>query len=224
MPPVTAHPEQASLRAARVSTAANLALMAIQIATGYGTGSHAIVADGMHTFVDLAIDALLFLPIWLARGRARRTGAWLPAAVTTLLPTLVGVFMLMDAIETPADGATVSTAAQTGALVVAIVVIATREYVARHLHATAAQLEDAHAHTADALKAGAWHARLDALSATAAAVGALGTLAGVHHLDQLAAMSIGAMMIGMGLFSACGVLRRCGRRVRAHFAARVYST
>lgn len=223
MPPVTAHPEQASLRAARLSAAANLALMAVQIATGYVTGSHAIVADGMHTFVDLAIDALLFLPIWLARGTARRPAAWLPATATTLLPTLAGAFMLAQALAAPADDA-VSTAAQTGALVVAIVVIATRECVARHLHATAAQLDDAHAHAVDALKAGAWHARLDALSATAAAVGALGTLAGMRHLDQLAAMTIGAMMIGMGLFSAGGVLRRCGRRVRARFAARAYGT
>lgn len=223
MPPVTAHSEQASLRAARVSTAANLALMAIQIATGYLTGSHAIVADGMHTFVDLAIDALLFLPLWLARGTAQRATAWLPAAATTLLPTLAGTFMLAQALGSTVDGAPASTVAQTGALMVAIVVIATRELVARHLHATAAQLEDSHAHAVDALKAGAWHARLDALSAGAAAVGALGSLAGVHHLDQLAALSIGAMMIGMGLFSAYGVIRRCSRRVLARFTERAYS-
>jgi divalent metal cation (Fe/Co/Zn/Cd) transporter len=216
---VSAQPEQDSLRAARTAAAANAALMAVQIVTGWLTGSHAIVADGIHTLVDLAIDALLFLALRPA-GMAllARAGAWgaaLPSTAAATLLTLTGAALIHQGLVESAGSGAVPASAQFGGLVVALLVIGTREAIARHLHAVAARIDAVHARAANALAASAWHARADAMSAGAAAIGALGTLAGFTHLDQLATFLIGAMMVGMGLFQQDGIIRRYCRRMWA---------
>lgn len=216
MPTVTAQPEQVSLRAARVGIATNVALMTIEIATGYLTGSHAIVADGIHTLVDLVIDAMLFLPLWLS-SRAGVTPpltthrkAWLPSTTAAVVLILVGGELIWQGLcGTSADG-DISPLAQTAALLIAILVICTREYVASHFHAAAKKLDPTETKAAGLLTAGAWHARADAVSAGAAAIGAAGTLGGIAHLDQLATLLIGSLMLAMGLLQE-------GSRIKAYY-------
>ncbi|MFP6560678.1 cation transporter [Paraburkholderia sp. B3] len=219
MPSAHSPSEQASLRATRNTAIANTVMMTLQIATGWLTGSHAIVADGIHTLVDLVVDALLFLPLhpgrgplaaWLA-GRA----AWLPAVAAAALPILAGSELIWHSLANAESSGTKAASAQTIALCVALLVVATRGYAARHLSAAAARIDAVHARIVDALRAGATHALADAISAAAAAVGAVGTMTGIAHLDRMAALLIGAMMLGMGLLQEDGLVRRYCRRVRA---------
>jgi divalent metal cation (Fe/Co/Zn/Cd) transporter len=197
-------PVQASRRVLTV----NLSLMTIQIVTGWLTGSNAIVADGVHTCVDLVVDAVLLAAL---APRARVLPAWLPQAFVALLLTLTGAELLWQgASATGAPGGE----AQLGALLVALTVIVARECVARHLHTVSSALEHTHADAANLLAAGAWHARIDALSAGAAAAGALGTMAGFGHVDQFATLAIGGMMCCMGLLHEGSVLRLGYRFVR----------
>jgi divalent metal cation (Fe/Co/Zn/Cd) transporter len=219
MRPASAQPEQATLRAARIAVAANAVLMAVQIATGWLTGSQAIVADGIHTLVDLAIDALLFFtlrPAGMALlARAGALGAAFPSVAAATLLTLTGAELIRQGLAEAGSAATAPASAQFGGLVVALLVLGTREAVARYLHAVAARVDVTHARAADTLTASAWHARADAMSAGAAAIGALGTMAGLAHLDQFATLLIGTMMLGMGLFQQDGLIRRYCRRMWA---------
>jgi divalent metal cation (Fe/Co/Zn/Cd) transporter len=198
-------PEQSTERASRIVLAVNLTLMTVQLTTGWLTGSHAIVADGVHSFVDLIVDAILLGALHLKPMRAR----WLPSAIIATVLMLTGAELFWQGLSEAATGDAAETSTQLCALVIAIGVIVTRECVARHLNSVSTQLESAHADAAGLLAAGAWHARIDAISAGAAALGALGTMAGVAHLDQMATLVIGGMMFCMGLLHDGG-FRRLG--------------
>jgi divalent metal cation (Fe/Co/Zn/Cd) transporter len=219
MPSVRSPSAQASLRAARNTAIANSVMMTVQIAAGWLTGSHAIVADGIHTLVDLVVDALLFLPLhpgrlplstWLAER-----AAWLPNVAAATLPILAGSELIWHSLASTENGSATAASARIVGLCVAILVIGIRGFAARHLSAAAARIDAAHKRTVDALRAGATHAMADAISAAAAAVGAVGTLTGFAHLDRMATLLIGAMMLGMGLLAEDGLLRRYCRRVWA---------
>jgi divalent metal cation (Fe/Co/Zn/Cd) transporter len=206
-----ARTEQSSLRASRIVLGANISLMSIQLVTGWLTGSHAIVADGVHTLVDLAVDAILFASL----HRKGASASWLPSAFVAMLLTLTGMELLWQG-ATEVSNSDTATFAQVCAVLVALTAMVVREGVARHLNAVSSTIEEAHnTHAVSLLSAGAWHARIDALSAGAAAVGALGTLAGFVHLDQLATLVIGAMMLWMGLLHEGSLIRLSYRFVRA---------
>jgi divalent metal cation (Fe/Co/Zn/Cd) transporter len=199
--------------------AVNIALMTIQVTTGWLTGSQAIVADGVHTFVDLIVDAILLASLRPRAFGAFACPAWLPSSIVAMLLTLTGAELLWQGMvsisASDADAsATLATSVQLCAFAVAITVIVARECVARHLNAVSSNLDDAHADAAGLLAAGAWHARIDAISAGAAALGALGAMAGFAHLDQLATLVIGGMMCCMGLFHEGSVVRIGYRFVR----------
>jgi divalent metal cation (Fe/Co/Zn/Cd) transporter len=203
-------PEHSTARASRIVLAVNLALMTVQVTTGWLTGSHAILADGVHTFVDLIVDAILLGSLHRPRMRSR----WLPSAIIATLLTLTGAELLWQGLTDTAPRDSMATSAQLCALVVAIAVIVTRECIARHLSSVSADMKGVQSDAAGLLAAGAWHARIDAVSAGAAALGALGTMAGVAHLDQMATLVIGGMMCCMGLLHEGGFLRLGFRIVR----------
>jgi divalent metal cation (Fe/Co/Zn/Cd) transporter len=204
-------PDQPTLRAARVVLTVNLALMTLQVTTGWLTGSQAIVADGVHTFVDLIVDAILLASL---KPRAFAYPAWLPSSVIAMLLMLTGGELLWQGIDAYADAPDMPTSVQLCALVAAVMVIIARECVARHLSHVSDELDDSQSDAAGLLAAGAWHARIDAISAGAAAVGALGTLAGIAHLDQIATLVIGGMMLCMGLCHEGSFVRVGYRLVR----------
>lgn len=225
MQPAAPENERVSLHAARFGVTASAVLMALQFAIGSLTGSHAIVADGAHTLVDLLVDALLFLSIQpRARQLIATTGVWalrIPSAVCTTLPVLVGSVLLLQGLaDTPASAQTLSAAAAPGttqswALLTAVLIIAIREYTARRLSRAARAIAGSDSLAAGVLTAGAWHARIDALSACAAAAGAAGTIAGLGSLDQIASTLIGAIMVGTGVLPKDSPVRECLRRCRA---------
>jgi divalent metal cation (Fe/Co/Zn/Cd) transporter len=210
MVPAEALSDQSPARVSRIVLMVNVALMTTQISAGWLTGSNAIVADGVHTTVDLVIDAILFASL---RTRTNR-GSWLPSAIVATLLTLTGAELLWQGVVEVSDAQGADTSVQLCALFIAMMVIVTRACVARHLTHVSGEMEATHAHAADVLAAGAWHARIDAISACAAALGALGTLAGFAHLDQLATVVIGGMMFCMGLLHEGGFIRLGYRFVR----------
>jgi len=225
MQPAAPKNERVSLHAVRFGVMASAVLMALQFAIGWLTGSHAIVADGTHTLVDLLVDALLFVSIQpRARQLIATTGVWavrIPSAVCTTLPIVVGSALLVQGLaDTPASAQTLAPAVapattQSWALMAAVLIIVIREYTARRLNGAARQIADADSLAAGVLTAGAWHARIDALSACAAAAGAAGTIAGLDGLDQIASTLIGAIMVGTGVLPKDSPVRECLRRCHA---------
>jgi Co/Zn/Cd efflux system component len=114
MQPVTPECKRASRGAVRFSILASASLVTLQFTIGWFSGSHAIVADGTHTVVDLLIDALLFASFYLRttqlRATPRATASWAPATLCTVLSAGAGAFFLAEGIGVPVQAATVSIA------------------------------------------------------------------------------------------------------------------
>ncbi|WP_321844764.1 cation transporter [Paraburkholderia bannensis] len=210
------------MRAARLSALASASLLALQLTIGWCADSQALIADGIHTFVDLLVDALLFASLFIGarrlRGTPRAVSSWAPATLCMTLSACAGVALLMQGFGAISDQDTTATtggATPSWVLLAALPVIAIREYTARRLNATAEKVADTDSHAASVLSAGAWHARIDALSACAAAIGAGGILAGFGHLDHIATVLIGAIMLATAILPKDSPLRKGFGRLKA---------
>lgn len=196
-----------------MASLANTALMMVQITAGWAAGSHAILADGVHTFADLAIDAILFMSLQGNAASARGSGRPEAAAMTSFLISAILMFTGIELLWQSVSGATGNPAPSANVricmLLVAVMAIVVKEWVARYLTQSALRAGTVRG---GVLAAAAWHARADAVSACVAAVGALSALAGFPGVDRLAAALIGCLLLGMGLRQAGAPIKGAFRR------------
>ncbi|PRE45422.1 cation transporter [Burkholderia multivorans] len=222
-------------RDAHIGVLAGALLMTLQLGIGWLSRSHAIIADGTHTFIDLIVDCLLYASL---HPRARRfmkirrvRAAWASTALCTLLSAVAGAgFVVQGFASEPARAETLThgtaAAAPGWAILTALLVLVIRGYAARRLGSAAEAIADTDSGAAGILAAGAWHARIDALSACVAAAGAVGMAAGLGDLDQIATALIGSIMLSTAVLQRngpvrCGLARlaaRVRRRLAAHHA------
>ncbi len=176
----------------------NIALAVIKIVVGFSAASLALVADGIHSFSDLATDVAVLLGLRLGskapdqshpygHGRAETFSAVLIA----LILILVGGVMIYYA--TMAIARDEVTSPKVAVLIAAIVSIAAKEWLYRATKKVAIQSHSA------ALYANAWHHRSDALSSVAVAIGFISLEFGFGHGDQIAAIAVGMMIIWVGI-------------------------
>ena len=176
----------------------NIALAVIKIAVGFFAASLALVADGIHSFSDLATDVAVLLGLRLGskapdqnhpygHGRAETFSA----IVIALILILVGGVMIYYA--TTAIARDEVTSPNIAVLIAAIVSIAAKEWLYRATKKVAIQSHSA------ALYANAWHHRSDALSSVAVAIGYISLEFGFGHGDQVAAIAVGMMIIWVGV-------------------------
>jgi len=179
-------------------------LMTLQIVMGRSSHSDGLLADGVHTLVDLIADALLLIAFSLnARlsGMRRYDGrgsydGYASLAIGALL-VATGVEMLWHAtlgLESVAHSARIDLSA----LGVAIFALLAKEALFQCMVREAKRMKSA------VLHANAWHARSDAVSSLLVVIGIVGNLAGLTLLDEVAAGIIGLMVlrIGWGFASA----------------------
>ncbi|CAD6556993.1 cation diffusion facilitator family transporter [Paraburkholderia metrosideri] len=189
-------------RVARKSTfasiALNTALMMLQIIIGTFAHSQALIADGVHSLADLISDFVVLIA-------NRHSGAKPDAdhnyghsryeTVASLflgaLLIAVGVGMLWRAGARLANLQSIP-AVHLSALVVAVLVLVSKESLFRYMLREAQRVRSA------MLIANAWHARSDAASSLVVAIGIAGSIAGVHLLDPIAAAIVGFMVARMG--------------------------
>ena len=181
-----------------VSIVLNTILMALQIIIGVFAHSQALVADGIHSLADLVSDFVVLLA-------NRHSGAKPDAdhnyghsryeTVASLflggLLIAVGVGMLWRAGTRLANLGDIP-AVHMSALVVAVIVLVSKESLFRYMLREAQRVRSA------MLIANAWHARSDAASSLVVAIGIVGSLAGVRLLDPIAAAIVGFMVARMG--------------------------
>ncbi|MEI5997221.1 cation transporter [Paraburkholderia bengalensis] len=194
----TTEKQRVARRSTYVSIALNMLLMSMQIVVGVIAHSQALVADGVHSLADLVSDFVVLLA-------NRHSGAEPDAdhnyghsryeTVASMflggLLIAVGVGMLWRAGTRLADLQHIP-AVHISALVVAIVVLLSKEGLFRYMLREAQRVRSA------MLIANAWHARSDAASSLVVALGILGSLAGVRLLDPIAAAIVGFMVARMG--------------------------
>ena len=181
-----------------IGIAINIVLSVVKIVIGSLAGSLALVADGVHSFSDVATDAAVLLGLRLGskgpdqrhpygHGRAETFSAGLIALVLILVGGAMiyyaTIVIARDEVTTP----------RLSVLIVAIVSIAAKEWLYRATQKIAIQSHS------PALYANAWHHRSDALSSVAVVIGFISLEFGFGHGDQVAAIAVGLMIIFVGV-------------------------
>lgn len=165
--------------------------------TGFGwlTQSQALVADGLHSFADLATDLLVLVAARHSNQAADQEHPYGHARIETastvglgLVLIAVAVGIVIDAGQRLLDPATLVTPAPL-ALLVALVSIIAKEFLYRYTLHVGRRIRS------PLLRANAWHHRSDAVSSLVVLVGVGGALAGMPYLDAFAAVAV-ALMIG----------------------------
>jgi len=181
-----------------VSVALNLVLMTLQVAIGVFAHSQALIADGVHSLADLISD---FIVLVANRASAEKPDAdhnyghrryeTVASLFLGALLVTVGVGMLWRAGTRLANMDNIP-AVHVSALVVAVLVLISKEALFRYMLRQAERVRSA------MLIANAWHARSDAASSLVVAVGIVGSLFGVRLLDPIAAAIVGFLVARMG--------------------------
>ncbi len=189
---------EAAKRTTLVSVVVNIVLSALQIVTGWLSGSQALIADGIHSLSDLVSDFVVLFAGHHSKaepdadhhyGHYRYENA--ATLVLGVLLVAVGVGMLWSAINKmiyPAALVQVSNIA----LWVALIALVAKEVLFRYMLAVAQRIRS------KMLIANAWHARSDAASSLVVALGIGGSLLGYPLLDPIAALIVGLMVAKMG--------------------------
>ncbi|MGH8778241.1 cation diffusion facilitator family transporter [Paraburkholderia sp.] len=175
----------------------NLLLMILQASAGLYVHSSGMLADALHSFVDLVADALVLLACLLdARAAAadptRRHPRYEPLALLALglLLGATGIEMTWQAVVRL--GANTGGVFDVMTLGVAAFTLASKEMLFRWMAREAKRTRSTLLH------ANAWHVRADAISSLLVTLAICGSLAGLTRLDDGAAALIGLMIARTG--------------------------
>jgi cation diffusion facilitator family transporter len=181
-----------------VGAVVDLLLGAAKVFAGLAAGSQALVADGIHSFSDLATD---FLVLFAAKHAHRKADAEHPyghGRIETVATVALGVALVLVAIGICYDAVRrllePELLLHPGilALVVALVSVAAKEIIYQYTARAARRLRS------KMLLANAWHSRSDAISSIVVVIGVLGTMAGFTYLDAVAAVAVALMIAKIG--------------------------
>lgn len=189
---------QATRRVTLVGALVNLLLAVSKTAIGVTVQSHALVADGIHSFSDLLSDALVYFAAKNAHHGPDRAHPYghsrYETAATLGLGTLLGLVALgivWDAGQRLFDPASLLVPGSL-AIYAALFSIMANEALYRYTARVATQLKS------EMLLANAWHHRSDAFSSIVVLIGVAGTMAGLPYLDAIAAAVVGLMIGHIG--------------------------
>lgn len=191
----------------------NVVLAVGKIATGVVARSNALIADGIHSFSDLATDVVVLFGLRASRRPADETHSYGHGRFETVAALFVGLALVAagGGIGWSAVLSVVSVAAgavlpRPGgvALVAAGVSIVAKEALFQWTAAVGRRTGS------PVMVANAWHHRSDALSSVGAMVGiGAAYLLGPQWrvLDPIAAVVVGAVIVGVGVQTAHTALR-----------------
>lgn len=182
-----------------VSAFTNTLLAIGKVAVGYFGYSHALIADGLHSFSDLISDALVVI--------AAKAGERVPdeehpyghrrietigAITISLLLILVSGIIVYDAAEHIFSKTPIQLP-QVSVLIVALISIVANEALYRYTRKKGQKINSS------LLMANAWHHRGDALSSIIVFFAAGGAMLGLPHFDAVGAILIAILIFKMGL-------------------------
>ena len=175
----------------------NALLGCIKVLGGTFFHSHALVADGIHSFSDLLTDGMVLFASKYGSQDADNSHPYGHQRIETaatlflaLLLILVGTGIAWDSLYDIINKS--HHVPEWLALPIAVISILANEGL---FHYT--QRIGKHIHS-DLIIANAWHHRSDAGSSIVVLLGLLGSLAGFIYLDAIAAILVGLLIIKMG--------------------------
>ena len=176
----------------------NLLLGIIKIIGGIWFKSHALFADGVHSFSDLFTDAMVLIASKYGSQEADERHPYghqrIETAATLMLAMLLilagsGIaldsinVLLHEAIPTPTFSA----------LPIITISVLLNEVLFHVTHKIGKEIHS------NLLIANAWHHRSDAASSLIVLFGLLGAMGGFKYLDPIAAIIIGGLIVKMGI-------------------------
>lgn len=183
------------LKVTLIGSAFDLLLGVVKIFGGFLSTSTALIADGVHSLSDLFTD---FIVIYAAKHSHREADDEHPyghGRIETLATVALGLALLAvavgiawDAVERLFDPERLWQPGKL-ALVIACFSIFIKEALFHY------SMRIARKYRSNMLKANAWHSRTDAISSVIVVVGILGSMAGLHYLDAIAAIGVAIMIV-----------------------------
>lgn len=174
----------------------NVFLMAIKLISGILVKSSALIADGVHSLSDLATDFIVLIGTRLSSRPADKTHPYGHGKMETIASLIIALALFVISLgliwsagisiyrhEHSFPGYLVLVVAGVSVISKEILFLITRK-IARITHSTV-------------LYANAWHHRSDSLSSVAVLLGGGASLLGWGHADQVAAVVVGFMIIGV---------------------------
>ncbi|MDM8565794.1 cation diffusion facilitator family transporter [Candidatus Halobeggiatoa sp. HSG11] len=185
-----------------LSVIANSLLTIVKITFGFIGNSHALIADGIHSFSSLAVDAMVLLAAKYSivlpdarhpYGHGRYETLVTLAAGLLLIVMAIGLFS--DAYEQligkqpPSEPANIVLIIAFAAIIIKEAIYHYTVYIANQVHSPM-------------LVANAWHHRSDALSSSIVFISVLGYMAGYLWVDAVGTIIIASMIAYVG-FEEC---------------------
>ncbi len=185
-------------RVTLVGALVNAGLASLQILFGLLGRSQALLADGLHTLSDLATDFIVLYASKQASQDADEEHPYGHGRIETLASLLlggilaaVGIGIGVRGVESMVDP--VQTNPEVITVIFALLAIFSKEGLYRYTLRAAKKTHSA------LLESNAWHHRSDALSSIVVVSGISAQLLGVPHMDAVAAIVVGIMILVMGI-------------------------
>lgn len=181
-----------------IGSAVDLLLGIAKIFGGVYANSQALIADGVHSFSDLATDAIVLYAMKHSAREADEAHPYGHGRIETLATVLLGIALIAVAIGIALDATDrlfhTERLLQPGtlALLIAVLSVVAKEVVYHYSMILARK------YRSNLLKANAWHSRSDAISSVIVVVGVLGSMAGLTYLDAIAAVGVALMIAKIG--------------------------
>lgn len=169
-----------------------------KVTVGLMANSHALVADGIHSFSDLITDAMVLVITRFSHHAPDESHPYGHGRFETFGTVVLGALLIAVAGAMAYDSVyrliylEVFSVPAWPALVVAVISIVSKEWIYRYTKAIGEKINS------KLLIANAWHSRSDAFSSAVVLVGVAGAMLGVAWLDSLAALVVAIMIANIG--------------------------
>lgn len=175
----------------------NILLGFIKIIGGVFFHSHALIADGIHSFSDLITDVMVLFASKYGSQDADDSHPYGHQRIETAATLFLSLILILAGTGIAWDSwieiiQKSHTMPGWLALPIAIISILANEGLFHYTRRVGQRIQS------DLIIANAWHHRSDAASSIVVFVGLLGSLAGFVYLDALAAVVVGLMIVHMG--------------------------
>lgn len=177
----------------------NIVLAISKLIAGFISQSHALIADGFHSFSDLISDAMVLFASKHSSQEADEDHPYGHARYETLATIGVGVFLFavaagiaIDAIQRLISPDAISVVPGAIALWVAVFSIVSNEVLFQYTIRVSKKIKS------KLLEANAWHHRTDSISSVVVFIGIGGSMIGWPVLDDVAAILVALMIAKIG--------------------------
>ena len=178
-----------------IAAGMNLGLAIGKVVFGFVGQSQALIADGIHSFSDLATDVMVLVAAKYGSESPDFEHPYGHAKFETVVTIGLGLLLLGVALGITIDaGKRIMEPVSLWvpgpvALAVTMISIIANEWFYRYTVCVAARVRSG------MIRANAWHHRTDAISSAVVLIGILGTMAGIRNLDAVAAVGV-SLIIG----------------------------